>query len=78
MPELDALCIFRQLLDAYVHIKNKQIVHRDLKPDNVLFKSNPEVSKKVAIIDFGYCQMEEVPNKPQMFYNVGSPKYMSP
>ena len=22
--------------------------------------------------------MEEVPNKPQCFYNVGSPKYMSP
>jgi hypothetical protein len=22
--------------------------------------------------------MNEVPNKPQMFYNVGSPKYMAP
>jgi serine/threonine protein kinase len=53
-------------------------VHRDLKPDNVLFKTRPEVSKRIAVIDFGYCEMAEVPNKPQMFYNVGSPKYMAP
>ncbi len=32
----------------------------------------------MAVIDFGYCEMAEVPNKPQMFYNVGSPKYMAP
>lgn len=78
LQEGEALFIFRQILSGYVHIKNKHIVHRDLKPDNVLFKSDPSKLKRVAIIDFGYCQMEEVPNKPQLFYNVGSPKYMSP
>lgn len=30
------------------------------------------------IIDFGYCKMEKVQKKPNMFYNVGSPRYMSP
>lgn len=78
LPEAEALFIFRQILEGYVHMRGKQIVHRDLKPDNVLFKTNPERSKKVAIIDFGYCEMQEVPNRPQVFYNVGSPKYMSP
>jgi len=49
-----------------------------LKPGNILFRNRPEVNKKVVIIDFGYCEMSEVPNKPKMYYNVGSPKYMSP
>ena len=65
-------------MEAYRHIKSKLIVHRDLKPDNIIFKKHPSISKQVAIIDFGYCEMDEVPNKPNMFYNVGSPKYMSP
>jgi Ser/Thr protein kinase RdoA (MazF antagonist) len=43
------------MLEGYVHMRNKQIVHRDLKPDNVLFKADPQKSKKIAIIDFGYC-----------------------
>ena len=78
MPEEEAVLIFRQILEGYRQIRSKSIVHRDLKPDNVLFKTRPEVSKRVAVIDFGYCEMAEVPNKPQMFYNVGSPKYMAP
>jgi serine/threonine protein kinase len=78
LPEEEAMLIFRQMVEGYQHIKAKQIVHRDLKPDNILFKRNPRESKEVAIIDFGYCEMAEVPNRPKMFYNVGSPKYMSP
>jgi serine/threonine protein kinase len=74
----DSLLIFRQILEGYRHIRTKRIIHRDLKPDNILFRARPEAGLKVAIIDFGYCEMEEVPNKPQVFYNVGSPKYMAP
>ena len=72
------MVIFRQIVEGYRHIRGKGVVHRDIKPDNILFKTKPEVSKRIAIIDFGYCEMSEVPNKPQMFYNVGSPKYMAP
>lgn len=78
LPEEEAMIIIHQILQAYQRIKDKQIIHRDLKPDNVLFKRPPEESKQIAIIDFGYCTMEEVPNRPKVFYNVGSPKYMSP
>ena len=43
-----------------------------------MFRHNPQKSKEIAIIDFGYCEMETVGNKPKRFYNVGSPKYMAP
>jgi serine/threonine protein kinase len=33
---------------------------------------------QLAFIDFGYCTVEGVKNKPNIFYNVGSPRYMSP
>ena len=72
------MLIFRQILEGYKRIKDKEIVHRDLKPDNILFKSGGGERRRISIIDFGYCEMREVPNKPQVFYNVGSPKYMSP
>jgi len=78
LPEDEALFIFGQILEGYRHMRLKNIVHRDLKPDNILFRTKPELSKRVAIIDFGYCEIDEVPNKPQVYYNVGSPRYMSP
>lgn len=66
------------MLQGYLHISSKNIIHRDLKPDNILFKVRGCASKGLAIIDFGYCEMEEVANKPDIYYNVGSPKYMAP
>ena len=78
LPEEEVIEIFMQIIQAYQHIHRKKIVHRDLKPDNILFKTDPLKAKRIAIIDFGYCDMEEVPHKPQVYYNVGSPKYMSP
>ena len=59
-------------------MRGKGIVHRDLKPDNIMFRFKPEEKKQVALIDFGYCEMETVGNRPNRIYNVGSPKYMAP
>ena len=42
---------------------NKEQINQEIKP---------------KIIDFGYCMVEKVTKKPKMFYNVGSPRYMSP
>ena len=78
MNEDDALTLFGQMLRGYNLIRNKQIIHRDLKPDNILFRARTEHGKAIAIIDFGYCEVAEVCNKPQVYYNVGSPKYMAP
>ena len=38
-----------------------------------MFRGNDPV-----IIDFGYCENIKSKKKPQMYYNVGSPSYMSP
>lgn len=65
-------------MEGYLHLVSKNIVHRDLKPDNIMFYDRGEVNNKIAIIDFGYCQMKDVSNQPQLYYNVGSPKYMAP
>ena len=78
LPQDEALSLFRQVLIGYQLIASKKIIHRDLKPENILFKGPMEGEKKVTIIDFGYCLMEGIPNKPTVYYNVGSPKYMAP
>lgn len=36
----------------------------------------PDLIPKIT--DFGYCEIEGYLPKPKMFYNVGSPSYMSP
>ena len=57
----------------YSHVATRR---RDLErfyPNN-----SKEGEYTPKIIDFGYCTVEKVPNRPKMFYNVGSPRYMSP
>lgn len=57
---------------GYQAIRDKGFVHRDLKSQNVMFLNGEPV-----IIDFGYCEKVKG-KKPKVFYNVGSPSYMSP
>lgn len=72
VPEQDALRIFRQLVSAYKTMAQEGVVHRDLKPTNILMSNGcPKIS------DFGFCEIAGSV-KPKMFYNVGSPSYMSP
>lgn len=54
----------RQILEGYIHISKKNIIHRDLKPDNILIHNLNNNRRHLVIIDFGYCEMEEVNNKP--------------
>lgn len=62
----------QKLLLGYQEIKRKGFVHRDLKTCNVMLHDGQPL-----IIDFGYCE-KNGSQKPQVFYNVGSPSYMSP
>ena len=79
LSEEEAVRILHHLLIGYRILKNSGIVHRDLKPDNIMFEVSPEKNFTLPkIIDFGYCKMEAIQPKPRMFYNVGSPRYMSP
>ena len=73
--------ILRSLLLGYETIQKNGIIHRDLKPSNILFATDPSSSKELPIpkiIDFGYCIYNKVLKKPSSYYNVGSPRYMSP
>ena len=72
LPEQEALHIFVKLLRGYLGIRNKGFIHRDIKSSNVMFRNGEPL-----IIDFGYCE-KVASKKPKMFYNVGSPSYMSP
>jgi len=70
------------MFEAYGVIKSLEIIHRDIKPDNLIFRklhnNQNQTHNELCFIDFGYCLKESVPNKPEGYYNVGSPKYMSP
>ena len=72
LSEREALVIFQKLLMGYNAIKDKGFVHRDLKSSNIMFRRGEPI-----IIDFGYCE-KLFSAKPKVFYNVGSPSYMSP
>lgn len=79
LEEDRAMFILSRLLEGYKILKTNRIVHRDLKPDNIIFLKDPRSGALTPkIIDFGYCEMEQISGKPKMFYNVGSPRYMSP
>jgi len=53
------------------------IVHRDFKMENIMI-SHENGRPIPKIIDFGYCICDKVLKKPSSYYNVGSPRYMSP
>jgi serine/threonine protein kinase len=73
------LHILKFLLEGYKILQANGIIHRDLKPDNIIFSKNPINHPLIPkIIDFGYCIAEKVLKKPKVYYNVGSPRYMSP
>lgn len=64
--------IIKGLVSGYSACVELGITHRDLKPANVLFKQGMP-----KIIDFGYAEIKGV-QKPNIYYNVGSPSYMAP
>ncbi len=49
-----------------------EIIHRDLKPANIFLKNG---IPKIA--DYGFSKMMDAP-KEKVYYNVGTPLYMSP
>ena len=73
LSEVDALRLMRDVVDGYLAVEEKQIVHRDLKTANIFLTPTG-----ARIADFGFCEFLNETKKPQLFYNVGSPAYMSP
>ena len=79
-PEMDALCIFRQLANAVQYIHENDITHRDLKLDNILL-GNPteEIPYFIKLGDFGLAYTRGGTGSGHMMKQVvGTPIYMAP
>lgn len=71
--ELQAVKLWRDLLNGVDFLHSKGIIHRDLKLQNVLFIEN---TNELKIIDFGLAVSLE--SKQLAGTQVGSPLFMSP
>jgi serine/threonine protein kinase len=49
IPEYRAKSIFRQIVEAVIHLKRNKIAHRDIKAENILVNG-----PTVKLIDFGF------------------------
>lgn len=50
VPEKEAARIFKQILDAAIHIQNCGVIHRDIKDENIIINRDTMEAK---LIDFG-------------------------
>lgn len=73
IPETQLYLYMKQLLKGYKSLYDKDIIHRDIKPENLLIKSEGQIK----IGDFGFATTF-AEAKQQVYYNIGSPSYMSP
>ena len=71
-PEAEATKILKHIINGFKEQIRKGIIHRDLKPSNIFLKNG--VPK---IADYGTSKMMDAP-KEKIYYNVGTPLYMSP
>lgn len=71
-PEAEATKILKHIINGFKEQVRKGIIHRDLKPSNIFLKNG--VPK---IADYGMSKMMDAP-KEKIYYNVGTPLYMSP
>lgn len=72
IPEVEAAKILKHITNGFKEQIRKGIIHRDLKPANIFLKNG---IPKIA--DFGFSKMMNAP-KEKVYYNVGTPLYMSP
>jgi eukaryotic-like serine/threonine-protein kinase len=72
---MEALPIFRKILDALGYAHSKGVIHRDIKPGNIAFTSEGNVK----IMDFGIAlNIEETGRLTKTGHVLGTPHYMAP
>ncbi|MGA9754650.1 MAG: protein kinase, partial [Desulfobaccales bacterium] len=72
---MEALPIFRKILDALGYAHSKGVIHRDIKPGNIAFTSEGNVK----IMDFGIAlNIEETGRLTRTGHVLGTPHYMAP
>lgn len=79
LNEVDALYLFKQLVQAVGYCHSKNIVHRDIKLENILLRELCETPQVCSIVlgDFGFATYQE-PSGPNLTTFPGSPHYAAP
>lgn len=74
-PEMKALSIVFQILEALAYMHSKKIIHRDLKPENIIFKTSKH-DIDIGVVDLGFATFEKDYRK--LFVRCGTPGYVAP
>jgi serine/threonine protein kinase len=83
LPQLRAIRIVAQILDAAAEAHRSGIVHRDLKPGNVMLVARADGDDDVKVCDYGLAKAVETGSSGGSFSTIqgvlcGTPAYMSP
>ena len=71
LKEKQAIVYFKQVLEAFKVLVQKNIIHRDIKIENILLHDD-----KIKVADFGFCQKLEL--NSFAYKRLGSPLFMAP
>jgi serine/threonine-protein kinase len=85
LPQVRAIRLVSQILDAAAEAHRRGIVHRDLKPGNVMLLSRPDGADFVKVCDYGLAKVVEAEEdgatasfSTMQGVLCGTPAYMSP
>ena len=76
IPERVARRLLRQLLEAFLHLQEKNIIHRDLKLANILTTDKDLERADVKLADFGFARILAENSLAQTM--LGTPLFMAP
>ena len=76
IPERVARRLLRQLLEAFLHLQEKNIIHRDLKLANILTTDKDVEIADVKLADFGFARILAENSLAQTM--LGTPLFMAP
>lgn len=76
IPELTSRRLLRQLLEAFLHLQEKNIIHRDLKLANILITEKDVERADVKLADFGFARILADNSLAQTV--LGTPLFMAP
>ena len=71
LAEKDAILLFKQIINGFRYLHEKDVVHRDVKPSNFLLDNN-----KIKISDFGFARF--ILNESFTESHIGTYPYMAP
>lgn len=74
LPAVEALRIFRPVVEALDYTHRKGVIHRDIKPHNVKISRRGEVK----LLDFGIAKGKSSPGLTAVGTVIGTPEYLSP